>query len=60
MGRQRFTPEQIIATLREVDVLVGWGSTAIEQVRRALPVRNGGPARCPASIDPLSVIPKGR
>jgi hypothetical protein len=23
MGRQRFTPEQIIAKLREVDVLVG-------------------------------------
>jgi putative transposase len=30
MGRQRFTPEQIIAKLREVDVLVGRGATAIE------------------------------
>jgi len=33
-GRQRFTPEQIIAKLREVDVLVGRGSTAIEACRQ--------------------------
>lgn len=30
MGRQRFTPEQIIAKLREVDVIVGRGGTAVE------------------------------
>ncbi|MFT3966756.1 MAG: hypothetical protein QM690_12835, partial [Sphingobium sp.] len=30
MGRQRFTPEQIIAKLREVEVLVGRGSRADE------------------------------
>lgn len=34
MGRQRFTPEQIIAKLREVDVLVGRGSTAVEACRQ--------------------------
>ena len=34
MGRQRFTPEQIIAKLREADVLVGRGSTAIEACRQ--------------------------
>ncbi len=34
MGRQRFTPEQIIARLREVDVLVGRGSTAVEACRQ--------------------------
>lgn len=33
MGRQRFTPEQIVAKLREVDVLVGRGSTAVEACR---------------------------
>ena len=33
MVRQRFTPEQIIAKLREVDVLVGRGSTAVEACR---------------------------
>jgi putative transposase len=32
--RQRFTPEQIIAKLREVDVLVGRGSTAAEACRQ--------------------------
>ena len=30
MGRQRFTPEQIIAKPPEVDVLIGRGSTAVE------------------------------
>src|SRR3546814_17685822 len=34
MGRQRFTPEQIIAKLREADVLVGRGSTAVEACRQ--------------------------
>jgi putative transposase len=34
MGRQRFTPEQIIAKLREVDVLVGRGTTAVEACRQ--------------------------
>lgn len=34
MGRQRFTPEQIIAKLREADVLVGRGSTADEACRQ--------------------------
>ncbi len=34
MGRQRFTPEQIIAKLRETDVLVGRGSTAVEACRQ--------------------------
>ena len=34
MGRQRFTPERIIARLREVDVLVGRGSTAVEACRQ--------------------------
>jgi transposase-like protein len=34
MGRQRFTPEQIIAKLREVDVLVGRGATAVEACRQ--------------------------
>lgn len=34
MGRQRFTPEQIIAKRREVDVLVGRGATAIEACRQ--------------------------
>lgn len=34
MGRQRFTPEQIIAKLREVDVIVGRGGTAIEACRQ--------------------------
>ncbi|MEH3123701.1 MAG: IS3 family transposase [Sphingomonas phyllosphaerae] len=34
MGRQRFTPEQIIAKLREVDVLVGRGLTAVEACRQ--------------------------
>jgi serralysin len=29
MGRQRFTPEQIIAKLREVEVLVARGATAV-------------------------------
>ncbi len=29
-GRQQFTPEQLIAKQREVDVLVGRGSTAVE------------------------------
>ena len=37
MGRQRFTAKQIIAKLREVEVLVGRGATAVEQVRRAVP-----------------------
>lgn len=32
--RQRFTPEQIIAKLREVDVLVGRGSKAVEACRQ--------------------------
>ena len=30
MGRQRFPPEQIIAKLREVDVIVGRGGTTDE------------------------------
>ena len=34
MGRQRFTPEQIISKLREADVLIGRGSTAIEACRQ--------------------------
>ena len=34
MGRQRFTPEQIIAKLREVDVIVGQGGTAVEACRQ--------------------------
>ena len=34
MGRQRFTPEQIISKLREVEVLVGRGSTAVEACRQ--------------------------
>jgi transposase-like protein len=34
MGRPRFTPEQIIAKLREVDVVVGRGSTAVEACRQ--------------------------
>ncbi|WP_130753987.1 IS3 family transposase [Sphingobium xenophagum] len=34
MGRQRFTPEQIIAKLREVDVIVGRGGTAAEACRQ--------------------------
>lgn len=34
MGRQRFTPEQIIAKLREVDVIVGRGGTAVEACRQ--------------------------
>src|SRR3546814_20839427 len=34
MGRQRFTPEQIIAKLREVEVLVGRGATAVEACRQ--------------------------
>jgi hypothetical protein len=33
MVRQRFTPEKIIAKLREVDVLVGRGSTVVEACR---------------------------
>lgn len=33
MGRQRFTPEQIIAKLREVEVLVGRGASAVEACR---------------------------
>ena len=33
MVRQRFKPEQIIAKLREVDVLVGRESTAVEARR---------------------------
>ena len=34
MGRQRFTPEQVIAKLREVDVLVGRGATVVEACRQ--------------------------
>ncbi len=34
MGRQRFTPEQIIAKLREVEVIVGRGGTAVEACRQ--------------------------
>ena len=34
MGRQRFTPEQIIAKLREVDVIVGRGGTTDEACRQ--------------------------
>ena len=34
MGCQRFTPEQIIAKLREVDVLVGRGAAAVEACRQ--------------------------
>jgi len=34
MGRQRFTPEQIMAKLREVDVIVGRGGTAVEACRQ--------------------------
>ena len=34
MGRQRFTPEQIFAKLREVVVLVGRGSLAVEGCRQ--------------------------
>lgn len=33
VGRQRFTPEQIISKLREVDVLIGRGSSA-RSIRR--------------------------
>lgn len=35
MGRQRFTSEQIIAKLREIEVLVGRGATAVEACRQA-------------------------
>ena len=34
MGRQRFTPEQIIAKLREAEVLVGRGASAVEACRQ--------------------------
>jgi len=34
MGRQRFTPEQIIAKLREVDFIVGRDGTAVEACRQ--------------------------
>ena len=34
MARQRFTPEQIIAKLREVEVLVGRGATVVEACRQ--------------------------
>ena len=34
MGRQRFMPEQIIAKLREVDVIVGRGGTTDEACRQ--------------------------
>ena len=34
MERQRFAPEQIVARLCEVDVLVGRGSTAVEACRQ--------------------------
>jgi len=34
MGRQRFTSEQIITKLREVEMLVGRGSTAVEACRQ--------------------------
>jgi putative transposase len=34
MGRQRHTPEQIIAKLREIEVLVGQGMTVIEACRQ--------------------------
>src|SRR3546814_8995263 len=33
-GTSTFTPEQIIAKLREADVLVGRGSTAVEACRQ--------------------------
>jgi len=35
MGRQSFTPEQIIAKLREIEVLVERGATAVEACRQA-------------------------
>jgi hypothetical protein len=41
MGRQRFTPEQIIAKLREVDVIVGRGGTAVEACRQIALERTG-------------------
>ena len=34
MGRQRFTPEQIIGKLREVEVLVAKGSTVADASRQ--------------------------
>ena len=34
MTRQRFTPEQILAKLREVEVLVGRGATVAEACRQ--------------------------
>lgn len=34
MGRQRFTPEQIIAKLRELDVIVGRGEATVEACRQ--------------------------
>lgn len=34
MGCQRFTPEQLIAKLRQVDVLVERGATAVEACRQ--------------------------
>lgn len=34
MGQHRFTPEQIIAKLREVEVLVARGATAVEACRQ--------------------------
>lgn len=34
MGRQRYTAEQIIAKLREVDVIVGGGGTAVGACRQ--------------------------
>lgn len=34
MGQRRFTPEQIIAKLREVEVLVARGATAVEACRQ--------------------------
>ena len=33
MGRRTFSPEQIIAKLREMDVLVGRSATAVEACR---------------------------
>jgi len=35
MGGQRFTAEQLIAKLREIEVLVGPGAVAIEACRQA-------------------------
>lgn len=60
MGRQQVTPEQIIAKLREVDMVVGRWATAVEACRQvgishadAVPVAQGvlGPEGRPGSAN---------